>query len=64
MAIEEEDKSKTAFVMRKGLFQLKMMPFGLTCAPARLMETVLADLRWGVCLLNLEDIVIDITKDR
>lgn len=62
MAIEEEDKSKTAFVMRKGLFQLKMMPFGLTCAPTtfkRLMETVLADLQWDVCLFYLEDIVID-----
>ena len=34
VAIEEEDKSKTAFVTRKGLFQFKMMLFGLTCAPA------------------------------
>ena len=51
--MEEEDKSKTTFVTRKGLFQLKTMLFGLTCAPAtfkRLMETVLADLQWDVCL--------------
>lgn len=34
VAMEENDKGKTAFVTRKGLFQFKVIPFGLTCAPA------------------------------
>lgn len=32
--MKENDKSKTAFVTRKGLFQFKVKPFGLTSAPA------------------------------
>lgn len=45
--MEQEDKPKTAFATRRGLFQFSAMPFGLCCAPAtfeRLMETVLAGL--------------------
>ena len=61
VAMDDEDKSKTAFVTRKGLFQFKVMPFGLTCAPAtfeRLMETVLAGLQWDLCLVYLDDIIV------
>ena len=61
VAIEEKDKPKTAFVTRRGLFQFKVMPFGLTCAPAtfeRLMETVLAGLQWDKCLVYLDDIIV------
>lgn len=59
--MEEKDKDKTAFVTRKGLFQFKVMPFGLTCAPAtfeRLMETVLAGLQWDICLVYLNNIIV------
>lgn len=47
IAMKEDDKSKTAFVTRKGLFQFSVMLFGLTCAIAtfqRFMKTVLAGL--------------------
>ncbi|CAG2255790.1 Retrovirus-related Pol polyprotein from transposon 17.6,Retrovirus-related Pol polyprotein from transposon 297 [Mytilus edulis] len=59
--LAEKDKHKTAFATRKGLFQFKVMPFGLCCAAQtfeRLMETVLAGLQWEVCLVYLDDIIV------
>ena len=47
--------------MRKGLFQFRKMPFGLTCAPVtfqRLMETVMAGLQWEICLIYLDDVIV------
>lgn len=43
VAVDENDRHKTAFVTHKG-YQFKVMPFGLTKCPAtleKLMETVL-----------------------
>jgi hypothetical protein len=59
--MDDEDKSKTAFVKRKCLFQIKVMPFGLTCAPAtfeRLMETGFAGLQWDLCVVYFDDILV------
>ncbi|GBO17450.1 Transposon Ty3-I Gag-Pol polyprotein [Araneus ventricosus] len=59
--IRPEDREKTAFTTRQGLWQFKVMPFGLCNAPAtfeRLMETVLRGLSSEVCLVYLDDIII------
>ena len=55
------DRAKTAFTTRKGLFEWKVMPFGLSNAPAtfsRLMELALRGLHWERCLVYLDDIVV------
>ena len=47
--------------MPDGLFEFKVMPFGLRNAPAtfqHLMDTILAGLQWTNCLVYLDDIII------
>lgn len=57
----EEDKAKTAFSFGQGLWQFKVMPFGLCNAPAtfeRLMERVLEGLLWKAALVYLDDVLV------
>ena len=59
--MDKDDQEKTAFVTRQGLFQFRVMPFGLCNAPAtfqRLMERVLSGLQWVHCLVYLDDIIV------
>jgi hypothetical protein len=59
--VDEQDRVKTAFITADGLFEFKVMPFGLTNAPAtfqRMMDVVLAVLKWKICLVYLDDIVV------
>jgi len=59
--ISPQDREKTAFTAGQGLWQFKVMPFGLCNAPAtfeRLMETVLRGLSYEACLVYLDDIII------
>ena len=52
--MEEEDKMKTTFTTRSGLYQFKVTPFGLANAPAtfeQLMERVLSGLPPELCLV-------------
>ncbi|PIK34112.1 Retrovirus-related Pol polyprotein from transposon [Apostichopus japonicus] len=59
--VQERDRPKTAFVTGSGLFQFKVLPFGLCNAPAtfeRLMERVLKGLQWQTCLLYLDDVIV------
>jgi len=59
--VAEEDKPKTAFATREGLYEFNVMPFGLCNAPAtfqRLMDLVLAGVQWTQCLVYLDDVII------
>ena len=57
---QQEARIKTAFATQSGLFQYKVISFGLCNAPAaveRLMDRVLQGLRWSRCLVYLDDII-------
>ena len=59
--VREEDKHKTAFTTRHGLFEYNFMPFGLCNAPStfeRCMEIVMRGLQWKSLLVYLDDIII------
>ena len=59
--LDEEAQQRSAFVTRGGLWRWKVLPFGLTSAPAtfeRLMERVLKGLQWQTLLLYLDDIIV------
>ncbi|XP_058603950.1 retrovirus-related Pol polyprotein from transposon 297 [Onychostoma macrolepis] len=61
VAMEESSRPKTAFVSHRGLYQFRVLPFGLCNAPAtfqRLMNTVLAGLIYKSCTVYLDDIVV------
>ncbi|KAE8228960.1 hypothetical protein CF326_g6088 [Tilletia indica] len=61
LGVKEEDRWKTAFVCHRGLFQYKMVPFGLRNAPSifqRLMDHVLGPLRWNQAVVYIDDSVI------
>jgi len=59
--IRSEDKEKTAFSVGNGLWQFRVMPFGLCNAPAtfeRVMEQVLREFISKICLVYLDDVII------
>ena len=59
--VDSRDREKTGFATPFGLFQFRVMPFGLCNAPGtfqRLTEQVLAGLHWTTCLVYLDDIII------
>ena len=61
MELDDATKPTTAFVTHRGLFECTVMPFSLTNAPAtfqRLMDIVLAGLKWKCCVVYLDDIIV------
>ena len=59
--MDDKSKEKTAFNTHDGLYQFKVMPFGLCNAPAtfeRLMDKVLRGLVWKRCMCYLDDIIV------
>ena len=53
-------KRKAAFLTNEGLFQFRVMPFGLCNAPTtfeHLMDRVLCGMRWSRCLVYLDDVI-------
>jgi hypothetical protein len=59
--VAPEDRDKTAFTTKQGLYRFVRMPFGLTNAPStfqRMMNGVLRGLTWTTCLVYLDDIVV------
>ncbi|KAK8756781.1 hypothetical protein V5799_000517 [Amblyomma americanum] len=61
ISVDDNDREKTAFVTPDGLYQFKVMPFGLCNAPAtfeRMMDSLLRDFKWSTCLCYLDDVVV------
>ncbi|GBN63772.1 Retrovirus-related Pol polyprotein from transposon 297 [Araneus ventricosus] len=59
--VDDKDREKTAFATSDGLYEFKVMPFGLCNAPAtfeRMMGTVLRGLKWNICICYLDDIIV------
>ena len=60
VAMSPDAQKKAAFVTNEGLFQFRVMPFGLCNAPAtfeRLMDRALCGMRWSRCLVYLDDVI-------
>lgn len=54
-------KEKTAFITHQGLYEFRVLPFGLCNSPStfqRLMEHVLRGPNWQTCLIYIDDIII------
>ena len=61
VAVAEDSSPKTALISHCGLFQFRVLPFGLCNAPAtfqRLMNNVLAGLIYKTCAVYLDDNVV------
>ncbi|XP_049518616.1 uncharacterized protein LOC125943367 [Dermacentor silvarum] len=61
ITVDAMDREKTAFVTPDGLYQFKVMPFGLCNAPAtfeRMMDSLLRGYKWSTCLCYLDDVIV------
>ena len=57
----ERAKLRSAFICHRGLYQFRVMSFGLTNAPGifqRMMDTTFAGLKWVLCLVYLDDVIV------
>lgn len=61
ISVDDLDREKTAFITPDGLYQFKVMPFGLCNAPAtfeRMMDALLHGFKWSICLCYLDDVIV------
>ena len=56
--VAETDRPKTAFCTTEGLYQFRVMPFGLCNVFQRLMDLILTGLQWKECLVYLDDVIV------
>lgn len=59
--IEEESRELTAFTTEKGIYQWKVLPFGLNIAPnsfCRMMAIAFSGLKPEQCFLYVDDIIV------
>ncbi|KZS16535.1 Histone-lysine N-methyltransferase NSD2-like protein [Daphnia magna] len=59
--VAEKDQCKTAFITPDGLYEFCHLPFGLNNGPAifqRLMDKVLSRLKWHMCFVYLDDVLV------
>ena len=59
--MDPADAEKTAITTICGLYQLKVISFGLCNAPVtfeRMMEIILSGLHWETCLRYMDDVII------
>ena len=59
--VAEEDRHKTAFITKYGLFEYLVMPFGLCNAPStfqRCVELIFRGIQWKYLLVYLDDIIV------
>jgi len=61
LGMTDRARERSAFCTRRGLYEFTRMPFGLANAPStfcRLMNSVLHDLLYVICLCYLDDIIV------
>ena len=61
VGLTKEAKKKTAFVTSQGLYQFRVLPFGLCNSSVTfeiLMERILQGLTWEILLAFLDDVII------
>ncbi|GFW91617.1 retrovirus-related Pol polyprotein from transposon 297 [Trichonephila clavipes] len=59
--VDEADRENTVFISLEGLYEFKVIPFGLCNAPAtfeRMMDNLLRHFKWTMCLCYLDDIIV------
>ncbi|UYV84355.1 K02A2.6-like [Cordylochernes scorpioides] len=59
--LDETSKPITSFTTGNGLYEFQVLLFGLTGKPChfeRIMDTLLAKLKWSECIVYLDDVIV------
>ena len=61
LEVAEEDRQKTAFITKYGLYEYSVMPYGLCNGPStfqRCIELIFRGIQWEYLLVYLDDIIV------